>query len=398
MIEHVVPDQSQGVAAHRNPLKILNHLPYLQNKRLLGYVVRRGAVFPEEASEAAAMYAKARHVEFHPSDLCNLSCSGCTYGGDRNALSEPTFFPLDSVEQLALLDPASMIIVGGGEPTLYRWKGAGFDVLIEKLMAVMPWLRLALVTNGTFVPPGSWPAHVEWIRLSVDAASPSSYAAVKGHPFFDSAIASFFRYLDSPIQRVGLGFLYSGLNVSEYVRFAEMVYDAVMGQAPHHMPKVEIQYRPLRFDYPFATPKRYVVTEADRDAIRAQLEGLIVARPEMIPFLKEQTNVLRGLYDSPTQKQKEPHCYYAEAFKIVRANGDVYPCCMGIASGALKLGNLLSDSMEHLGLATATVVGKSSAVCQEGCHYDGLNRIARMGMEGVAVPSMAPLVRSDPMF
>ena len=114
-------------------------------------------------------YATIRHMEFHPSDVCNLTCRGCTYGHDDPETKPlPINFPFGAITKIAQLQPRSMVIIGGGEPTLYRSGKYHFQEMIEEVLATNPGIRLALVTNGTFKPAGNWPSKFSWIRLSLN--------------------------------------------------------------------------------------------------------------------------------------------------------------------------------------------------------------------------------------
>ena len=117
-------------------------------------------------------YATIRHMEFHPSDVCNLTCCGCTYGhDDPKRKPPPVNFPFQEINKIAQMKPMSMVIIGGGEPGLYRSGNYRFQEMFEEICTTNPGIALALVTNGTYKPRGDWPNRFNWIRLSLDAAT-----------------------------------------------------------------------------------------------------------------------------------------------------------------------------------------------------------------------------------
>ncbi len=227
-------NQDVGWGVSRNPLKPLNHLGFLKRKEeiaerlLLHNIKTPSAIFDRNyvrleqhqrrqlsldvvidllAQELNALarplpqtkirqllqeFATVRHMEFHPSDVCNLTCLGCTYGHDDPVTKPlPINFPFEQIHRISALQPSSMVIIGGGEPTLYRMGKYRFQELIDEITGLNPGITLALTTNGTFKPKGDWPNKFDWIRLSLDAASLATYAAFRGKPQFDQVIANF---------------------------------------------------------------------------------------------------------------------------------------------------------------------------------------------------------------
>ncbi|MBK8043936.1 MAG: radical SAM protein [Haliscomenobacter sp.] len=194
-------------------------------------------------------YATIRHLEFHPTDVCNLTCTDCTYGNDEEITKPPPVnFNFEAIQQIGALKPKSMVIIGGGEPTLYVDKKRRFEAMIVEIKKHMPHISLALVTNGTFLPPGNWPNYFSWIRVSLDAATSSTYTDFRGKDMFDNVIKNYLKYLEFNVPYVGISFLFAKSNVHEYAQVAEFIYSLVKKERPKHLHKVNIQYRPLRRD------------------------------------------------------------------------------------------------------------------------------------------------------
>jgi hypothetical protein len=156
-------DREHGWHVARNLIKPLNHLDFLRRKEaiaaelnlhntltsphcfdanydlllkhqakkisttdVIGYLARQSYQLGQPLSEAAIArrlreYASVRHLEFHPSDLCNLACRDCTYGhDDPERKPPPIHFPFQGIEEISKMKPRSMVVIGGGEPTLYQ--------------------------------------------------------------------------------------------------------------------------------------------------------------------------------------------------------------------------------------------------------------------------------------
>jgi hypothetical protein len=91
-------------------------------RHLAGQLYQAGRPLSEaDIASRLREYATIRHMEFHPSDVCNLACCDCTYGhDDPERKPPPANFPFQEIQKIAQMKPGSMVIIGGGEPTLYK--------------------------------------------------------------------------------------------------------------------------------------------------------------------------------------------------------------------------------------------------------------------------------------
>lgn len=346
-------------------------------------------------------YATIRHMEFHPSDRCNLTCLDCTYGHDDPARKpDPVQFPIEGIVRIRQLEPASMVIIGGGEPTLFRNGPARFGDLIEEIAHQLPATRLALISNGTFKPAGAWAERMDWIRLSLDAATPETYLRFRGRPLFDAVIRTFLAYLDHEGPNIGIGFLFGRSNVHEYAAVARFIFDLVRRERPAQLGRVSISYRPLRRD-----PYRYggIFSEAiSREQLdRAVVEVRELARTStaMERFLRDQTNVTAILGGNTHPPHEFGRCYYSQTFRIVRASGDLRPCFIRVSEPEFSLGNLLRDDLTTIAINTLLVAARRRPHCDaHGCRQCHVNYAFEQGLDGLLTPSRSRDVREDPMF
>jgi len=347
-------------------------------------------------------YATVRHMEFHPTDVCNLRCRGCTYGHDRPDLKPPPIhYPFGGIGLIRSLRPQSMVIIGGGEPTLFAAPGGiRFQQLVEEIIATNPGIRLALVTNGTHKPTGDWPRHFSWIRLSLDAAAPDTYTAFRGKPMFDRVIRNFLAYLEHDVDQVGISFLYARSNIHDYAEVSRLVFDLVNSHRPDALHRVNIQYRPLRQDpYLYEETFTEAVTSEQVDRAVEEVRALASADPALEAFLRDQTNVTAVLGGNSHPPHPFARCYYSEAFRIVRANGDLRPCFIRVVEPDFILGNILRDPPEAIALNTLMVAGRRKPHCDpHGCRQCHVNYTFEQGLNGTMAPSTSVAVRADPMF
>lgn len=436
-------DCEHGWHVARNLIKPLNHLDFLRRKEeiavalnlhhtctpslwfhanfdvlarhqarklstadVIGHLTGQLFLAGKPLSEAAVAgmlreYASIRHMEFHPSDVCNLTCCDCTYGHDDPARKPPPInFPFQEIRKIAQMKPGSMVIIGGGEPTLYKSGSSSFQEMIGEIGRANPGIALALVTNGTHRPPGDWPNRLSWIRMSLDAATEDTYSAFRGKPLFHYVLHNFLSYLDYDVRYVGISFLFARSNVHDYAAVARLIFELVKAEKPHALHKVNIQYRPLRCDpYRNAEPFTQAVTEAQIRRVVAQVRELADSSHEMRAFLRDQTNITAILGGNAHPPHEFSRCYYSQTFRIVRANGDLRPCFVRVAEPDFVLGNICTDRLETIALNTLYVAARQKPQCdQYGCRQCHVNYAFEQGLKGNLKPCTSPEVVADPMY
>ncbi len=439
----LVGDQESGWAVARNLKKPLNHLAFLKRKEEIArnlvlhnsdsptpifdenyellklhqqrristndtivhlcQNLKKSGISLSEDSLIALLreYATIRHMEFHPSDVCNLSCTGCTYGHAHPETKPlPVNFPYRSLVTVAQIQPRSIVICGGGEPALYAQGAFRFQELVDEITTQIPGIALALITNGTYKPAGNWPNKLDWIRLSVDAATEQTYTAFRGKSHFHNVISNFLKYLDHDIRYVGISFLFARQNIHEYASIADFIFQLVKREKPQHMHKVNIQYRPLRQDpRDDARPFQEAVSPQQIQNAVNEIRALADSSTEMKEFLRNQTNVTAILGGNSHPPYAFSRCYYCQAFKIVRANGDLRPCFIRVVEPDFWLGNILRDALETIALNTLYVSAIQRSTCNpNSCRQCHVNYIFEQGLLKNIQPSNSPEVLADPMF
>lgn len=120
---------------------------------------------PEAMNKFRQGFPSVLCTHISPEGACNLKCSYCsvTYRKVSNRLNIDTI--KDYVLQLKRVGLKSVILTGGGEPTIYPH----FNELVEWLK-VDQGLDIGLITNGTQARRVShqiW-RHFSWIRISIN--------------------------------------------------------------------------------------------------------------------------------------------------------------------------------------------------------------------------------------
>lgn len=436
-------DDTHGWSVARNLLKPLNHLDFVRSKEALAIelnlhnlftpparfdanyellakhqakvistetVIRSLALQLQEDGKNLSEqdvagklreYATVRHMEFHPSDVCNLTCCGCTYGHDDLLRKPPSInFPFEEIKKIAQMRPRSMVIIGGGEPTLYRNGRYHFQNAVDEIGRTNRCITLALVTNGTYKPGGDWPNRLSWIRLSLDAASEATYTGFRGKPVFRRVVQNYLAYLDYEIPHVGISFLYAHSNIHDYAEVARFIFELVKREKPHALHKVNIQYRPLRRDpYLYDKPFIQAVTSGQVQQAVHEVRDLADTSPEMKSFLRHQTNITAILGGNTHPQHEFSRCRYSQTFRIVRASGELRPCFIRVSEPDFVLGNIHTDRLETIALNTLYVGAKRKPHCDgHGCRQCHINYTFEQGILGNLKPSAAPEVLEDPMY
>jgi len=126
-------------------------VPYklLQDHRLVRSIVER-------------KYIPPAHVQFIPTNLCNLNCPFCSCAQEDHSLTMPLQEMIRVVNLLADRGTTSMTITGGGEPMMYPH--------LQNLVEFSYWkgIKTGLVTNGALLKTSdvAWINTLAWCRIS----------------------------------------------------------------------------------------------------------------------------------------------------------------------------------------------------------------------------------------
>jgi radical SAM protein with 4Fe4S-binding SPASM domain len=272
--------------------------------------------------------------------------------------------------------------------------------LVNQIRILLPSTKLGLITNGTTFPEGDWYKEIEWARISIDSATRKTFKDVRQKDFFNEVCGNLLRFIETPIRCVGVTFLYSHMNIHEYVPMINFFYHFIKKESFYNMKKLTIQFRPLRQDpkdegqiFPEA------ITKKEIDLVVQELLTIASTNEEMFNFIKSQTNsvvVKNGNLHKPLEFTR---CHYALIFHILRANGDLYPCFITVDQPSFLLGNLITDSLETIALNSIYIAGKLQSTCNpEQCRQCHVNNLLERGLTGDIPPSISHDVQTDPFF
>jgi MoaA/NifB/PqqE/SkfB family radical SAM enzyme len=286
------------------------------------------------------------------SNDCNLACKTCpiTYG----KVEQPAALSLDQVQSLVSQFPTvnRVVLHGVGEPLLNR-----------ELPKIILWLKekgiyVLFNSNGTLLNKRWREALVESgldeIRLSLDSATPQTFARVRGKPLFDVIIRNI-NGLTALKARTGstapmVSLWLTGLRetlteLPEFIHLAKSLgIDRVYLQ--------RLVYWDGASDGQMARPEQSLFNslQADEEQIIRSAEEL--ARSVGICFEASGATTPSASLLKEAQGQPWSACMRPWTLMYISARGSAFPCCIAPFStrnlGHLALGNAFTQDLASI--------------------------------------------------
>lgn len=271
------------------------------------------------------------HVQLVLSDLCNHDCDFCAYRMSSGLSNElfpegkrknpnrmiATLKAAEIIDDCAALGVKAIQFTGGGEPTMHP---EHLDLFAR---AQSHGILTSLVTNGMTLDT-EHPAvrAMTWIRVSVDAGAPQTYARTRG--IAEKAWPRVWDTIKALTQRcagtVSVGFVVTPLNYRELPAAAELV--RASGAAN------------LRVGAVFSSEGRAYY--GDRmDDIRAVIREARQQYGDLVVDLFD-----RRIDDLDAGSPTEPLCGYQHLSTYIGGDLGVYRCCNTAYSRAGKVADL----------------------------------------------------------
>lgn len=282
------------------------------------------------------------------STACNYACTHCI---DWDALNLPDKHDLGelyrSLELMAERGLRSVILIGGGEPTMHR----SFGEVVRFLKRLE--LQVAVVSNGSrnevIAEVADCFTHGDWVRLSLDAGSDEVFQAMhrpKGKGIDLDTICETARTITQRNPAVQLGFSFV-ITWHGAARDDERIVENI-----HELELAAVRAKKFGFDYisfkPFLSRAAAgaEVMEPDSaangaDAIRARIRaGLSAAQAHQDETFRvvESTNLRVFLADTWRDYTDQPRVCHMQALRQVVSPLGVFNCPAHRGVGKAKLG------------------------------------------------------------
>lgn len=322
------------------------------------------------------------------SALCNQDCSFCAYRMTGYSSNEmfvgdspvaryghnnpkrwmPTERALDLMDELAEAGVLAVQFTGGGEPLVHPDHELIFQRAEER------GLKRALVTNGVSMSDSLIPAlaRFAWVRVSVDAGTPETYAKIRNTPagHFNKVWGNIARLGAEIRQRadtessdppcvLGVGFVVTPDNYREIALGARLAKEH--GAAYIRFSAVFSPEGPKPYEPIYADIKR-AIHEAgiELDCPTFKVHDLFGDR-------------LDDLEDGPPDY---PTCYYQEYNTYVGDDQNVYRCCVLAYNKRGLLGSIKDKTFGEFWMAheTGDKIANFDARDCERCQFNAKNR------------------------
>jgi len=304
-------------------------------------------------------------LTIHFTDACNLRCCYCSYAEQHRS----SMIQMETLAEALSHNPIYSCIVGGGEPTLVRSREVDFISLLEQFPFTQ---SVYMITNGTVMPGGFEKVadRFDFIRLSLDAATPETYRLLKGVDRFNQVLSNIRLYLKTDIRQVGVSFIIQKANLRE-------------------VPDVIRLLAPIYFEFPGRFFLKFKNLRAATESLTSQKE---VDRVYLeVKELRESSALLESFLDLATNSVEIPQlsegidskpplserCYYALLYCLVRTNGDIYPCGLMSRKEQHCLGNIRRVSWDVICDRQWTFFEQAGKGCLDcvGCWDEKKNRV-----------------------
>lgn len=304
------------------------------------------------------------HVQLVLSDLCNHDCSFCAYRMSSGLSSElfvtpETHNPNRRIEtakaeaiirECAELGVKAIQFTGGGEPTVHKDHEQLFGLAQDLGM------QTALVTNGVKIKTSAAFLRMTWVRVSVDAGAPDTYARIRRVPedHWHKVWANIGRFAQFYKGTLGVGFVVTNENWTELEQAARLAKKAGASS--------------IRIGAVFSTEgERYygaeLLSEIDKSIAAAKTEcdgdGF-----EVIGLFSRR---LDDLHDG---RPTDPFCGYQHFTTFIGADLNVYRCCNTAYTKAGAIGSLKDKRLADV----LPVPGDFDARGCRACQFNGQNR------------------------
>ena len=292
-----------------SPHKILNHFEIIR-------ALARGATVAPIT------------VEIDPTNVCNHRCQWCVSSQSHNGEQFTLAAFGNLIQAIRRLGSQSVVLKGGGEPTLHKQFNAMLRTVADAGLA------LGVITNGTM----PWPDTprtlldtADWVRISLDAARATTHQSIHGSRDFGRIIHNV-TYLTENTRRtlVGLNFVAEPRNHAEILEFARMGKSLGVG------------YVWFRCVFDASAPlDSAVLTEMRRQTSEAQR----LADDNFRVMVSDFTAAPANATDRPFPYRQ---CLGPNLVGIIGGDGEVFACCFLRGISAFSLGNVNHEDFRQI--------------------------------------------------
>lgn len=268
-------------------------------------------------------------VEIDPSNKCNHRCDWCVSSLAHTGEYLEFEHYEELVGELKTMGVASVVLKGGGEPTVHPDINRMLYLLKEQAFGI------GMITNGSLPRKDTIDAIVDcadWVRFSVDGANAATHAAIHGTKDFDKVMKNI-RVMAERATRTLLGMNF----VCEQRNYNQIIDFAALAKA------TGVAYASIRCVFDPENPMPIAV----RQLIRRDAQ--LAKQLEDDSFRVFLGNFSDEYIDASAEKPfAYEKCLGPNMVGVVGAEGEVYACCFLRGNKEFSFGNVNEDSFESI--------------------------------------------------
>lgn len=314
-----------------------------------------------EVQERVAAYLRTGdtypiHIDWDITTNCEYRCAHCgdlaRHGLNHGGPGIETLLSL--VEEMQSLGVRDVSLIGGGEPT-----SSPHLVAVAKALKAAG-IRVGVVSNGSRIDgpmAAGIAAHCDWVRVSLDAASPEMYESLHRPPAgvtLSKVMENVGRLARLMPGRVGVSYLVLVKNVMEM---------AAAAGAARRCGCAYIRFRPAQHPLTGAfLPIR------DKEGLARQLQQCMAQDTDGFSVSVAETLVEEDRPDcGDVRQEKRYRRCHAQAFgTVIAGTGSVYVCSKWRGDGESELGNVTTARLADIwnGARRRSVVSRLDPQCK----------------------------------
>lgn len=262
------------------------------------------------------------HIRLKPTNRCNHRCSYCCYRTDKLYLSQ-CFREADEIPQGKMKEIISdfgrmgvraVTFSGGGEPLGYPY----FTQAVKGLAA--HGIKIGVLTNGSLLQgklAQLLGKQAEWVRISMDAASPQTYAAIRGvgNNSFNAVCKNIYQFSINRDKRcrMGIHFIVTMENYEEIYSFLKLMKKLGVGHVKLSEAVISTKREENRKYY------RSILPLVKRQVTR----GLTDLSDSHFTII-DKFDYFKG--DDISYNKRYVRCYFMQCMTVIGADLNIYSC------------------------------------------------------------------------
>ncbi len=320
-------------------------------------------------------------VEVHPTNQCNLSCYKCPYGALHEGGATLLF---ENIDKIAEMQPESIFVLGGGEPSMYSWEGYDIYDFMRKLRTQNPLAKISLCTNGIIYLEQDLQDNIDILRVSTHGLKGEHFQHHgEDMPEFVKQIwTNIWRYFkEGTVQEQWTTFLFHKSNVMDALVIAEELWknwDRMCREDPA-LRKKKFGFKLLYIADDAVPEDPFHLSNPDEEIERHWHEGINAIKQSGRPFgeflgnYREETTgfiLPKEIYEAKLplrEVSKVDSCPLAKGHALIGADGNIYPCRIQAAASEHSYGRIEETSLQELLSERVNFFSDPLPECAHGC-------------------------------